>query len=96
MESGNINNAITLRMKKTTRTAFWYQLNDLIDKIKLYKARFQTGSPTKSNKSMGKKMKKSPRRVFGTSKILHTQRINEDTNGFDSPIKNCKYLLVYC
>ena len=87
MDSENITNAITLRMKKTTRTAFWYQLNDLIEKIRLYKARFQSQSPSKTNKSIGKKLKKSFKRGFWTNKTLQTFRGPQNNNEFDSPDK---------
>lgn len=90
MDSENIANAITLRMKKSTRTAFWYQLNDLIEKIKLYKARFKSKSPNRNDRNLARKLKKSFKKGFGTNKTLYTSRAFQNNNEFESQDKTCK------
>ena len=74
-----ISHALSSRIKKSTRTAFWYQLNDLIHKIHEYKTRFEDEGNCKDNKGKNKRPKKVSKRSNTNNKSIVEKKIDPET-----------------
>ena len=91
-----ISHALSSRIKKSTRTAFWYQLNDLIHKIHEYKTRFEDENNCKDNRGKNKRPKKVSKRSNTNNKSIVEKKIDCETiyNETESKQGNESYFLI--